>query len=540
MTPLLLVDSHTTELPEFVNGYYFDDIDFHFDWSAPTGPRSGGPLPRTGLDGAYVVARHTSTGAQIGVDYDGNRRLFLYRHGDYAAVSDSLMGLAEAIRGAGRRLTVLDEQLQAWAGGGAFLEQMATYQSVFAEIQLVPQDLDVELVTQQTSAGLRHDIRLVARDLGRFPNDAPTYHDALSEYVDVWLGRYATLLADERTTVTVDLSGGLDSRVAFGFAANVVDAAPDLRQRLRVFSQHRRADDLRVATEALSVLGFGPPVACRRSGAPMRSNVESRYDHWVRNRLGQYYLGRTLPTASPDIGTVLISGLGGEKYRPFYHKWFDSLRQLVRRRKRHFADDAAFARFRRDVFRSMELELPFPAAAEDLLIRHYRQFRSRFHWGCPAAEKIRIGPVAGGLLDRVAERAGSDRIANRQIYFDVLASTQAGLLDLPFDQPAKAPSADNRARLTTVKADAPSPGEVFVHRVFPSPSNSDSDQTGIEFLRERYEAALKSVPPGIRPDDDRVRAIFDDAKGESFEGTEKTMLPIHTVLLVDACARLAS
>lgn len=285
------------------HGYWFEGTDYHFDWNQDH-QMDAHRLP-SGLEGSYLTAGHRDGRYRIGTDHDGNRRLFIYRSDVAVVVGDSLYDLARYVHEQGYPLTHRPDHLEAWSGRGFFLEQLWSFQTVFTEIELVPHFFDVVVATNG-------QVELLPRNLAPFIAQVDGYEAALRSYLEVWLGRVRTLMSHEAIAVTADLSGGLDSRTSFSFAAYLVKVFPSLRDRVSVYcnpnGQHPR--DYETGVRVVEQLGLQLAPLRRERDCRSLATIASRYAAWQANRLGQYVLATSLPRHAPDPVTVSISGLG--------------------------------------------------------------------------------------------------------------------------------------------------------------------------------------------------------------------------------------
>lgn len=432
----LLTADYFTPRP-FVDGYFFSDADFIVaEEGAEQFRRENGPV-RPGLDGCYVVGEQQAGGFELGTDFSGDYRLFLYRDDDYWAVSSSLMGLAEAVERSGRPLTLNGAQLQAWRLRGPFCNQLTSFRTIFNEIELVPSDKSL----------LVDDNRLTVVDRRAPPMDpGQSYEERLGTFLTVWLSRVKTLLRHEGFERSVDLSGGLDSRMIFALFAHLERVSDEAifdscRAQVKTDLEPRMRVDFETAQQVLTALGIkqakdGPPSGVggdTRDWKHRAVPAETAYDHWRTQCLGQYAPFRNLTSHRADFSFISFGGAGGEEYRPFYKA--ETVHEQAVRYARQFASASAFSEWHRAIENSTEYLVNRDGDRIDPLLLHYREFRSRFHSGSRAMDTLCVFPLKSAFLRHAAALAGHSRLRKRQLHFDVLHSLEPRLLGVTFDRP---------------------------------------------------------------------------------------------------------
>lgn len=516
-------------------GTCFVGVDLHIG----DGHRGGPHHLTTGLDGTYVLGRSGPDGYRLGTDHDGHARLFEYRSADRFAVGDSWLAVARWAHANHLPLTVRPEHVEAWTGSGAFMEQLWSYHTVFEEIALLPAGVDVEIVrTRAGGPSLHHRPRRPG--VGDLPSD---YAEALTAYVRIWSARFQTLLMSD-ADVTIDLTGGLDSRTLFAFAAATIRRDPALADRLRVFTQTRNpglATDAQIAARILERAGL--TAVDRRETTPgWRGSLTDRFDRWAHERLGQYSLLSELPNAAPDPWQIQISGVGGERFRPSTIKFSPDFDEHVAKRRKFFSSDARFQAFAAAAHDGLHPRHHSPRISDDRLVEHHRAFRSRLHSGAQTTGEVRLIPLGGAMLDQVARVGGHDRFRDAQVFYDIMASLDPSLLDHPFDQDSKRPGASRRAALTVVDVGDVTPGQVV--RSIRDPAerhlHDDSDDPGIGFLERRFHERLGTVPPALRPDRERTSAAFRRAHERGQFQPQTDFGAVHFVELWSQIDELAS
>lgn len=386
---------------------------------------SGVPL---GEDGCYATVQQTSNGWEIGTDYRGLSRLFLYRSGRNWAIGTSLYGIVKYVRNRGWALTPLEDSLRAFFNRGGFSTQLSSLDAHFEQIQLVPSFTTVRV----SSLGVTLKVRE--------PQHALDYRSALSNFINIWKARLSTLSHAEGSHIRFDLSGGIDSRTVIAFALENGKILEDTRKSGVVSSTSpAMATDLRVAESLASKYGFELNQASNRGSQGYDADLA--IDGWRHHSLGVYspvYLyGSEITPAF-----VHAHGAGGGNFRPTYK----SIESKIRALKKNLTQDD-YDLWRNRIQESVELLLGW-SSCESKELLHYREFRNRFHFGHRPHQNLVFMPLESKFTDPITDR--SDGRDPRQIYFDIMQTLVPGLMQMPYDTEEKSPTRQNLRELTQV------------------------------------------------------------------------------------------
>lgn len=444
-----LVSSTDPPVDGFFQGYCFSGTDYIYGhegariFRESTGRRITG-----GLDGCYISIRKYGNVYRFDTDYSGYKVLYYYHDGEMWAVSNSLAQTVEFLLHAGLPITPNYAHLAAIHGHGSGNSQLFSFETIIRGIRVLPRATTLVM----TRNGV---------DVERWPAvEQRQYEAGLSQHLHTWVGRYETLALDSRTNLTVDVTGGVDSRTNFALALTAMRrlGGDGVQPRLSCGSTETNTEDLRVAKRLSTAFGLQLNDERRFRGYPL--TPEESYKTLRDLSVGVYY-PLYVPSEGPSPDKIAISGGGGEIHRRFYEN-----HQRSKDPDKFFA---AYARRTRYPWLGNELARDGRAAVEfaarpgnDLLRIHYREFRHRYHVGRLPRYAVAFTPLDSVTADLAQSQAGPERLDEGQFNYDVLASLVPELLDMPFDDPKKVPSASVRARLT--KVDVPSeanPGRVW-------------------------------------------------------------------------------
>lgn len=476
----MILSSFADTIDREFEGYCFSGNDYIAEHEGYRSYVEAGGSISAGLDGCYAIAQSDARGIEIGTDARGLRRLFLYEEASSWAVGTSLHALVQHLRHNGVETEPCLPVLSAFGVRTSFTAQLNTLQTIFRNITLVPSYCSVRVE--------RGAARIVRRP--DWLNDEP-YEEALRTYVETWLSRFQTLAMHPDTQFTIDLSGGLDSRVVFAFAL-ASGALAESDQRFRVVSQKGLADDFTAASRIADKHGVtlnGPGGTVVRGA----SSTAHAIDSWKDTCLG-LYLPIYMNPHSFDPLSIRGHGAGGGTFRDIYS---DATlgRRLESLRKEMRAD--LFGEYRGLAIGSLErVAAERPQVPVGKLL--YREFRNRFHFGHAPHRRPTFSPVNSILTDPLADQLS---LAPNNLYYDVLDCLVPGLKNEPYDNPAKSPADPlPSAPVARLQSFDVNPGTVYA----PPPLPRVRPASARAAFEELYAAAQHHVR------DDSVREVIGD------------------------------
>ena len=325
------------------------------------------------------------------------------------------------------------------------------------------------------------------------PEGTPSYEDALREHVATWRGRLETLKADPRTTFTIDLSGGLDSRVVFAFAhaSGLFRADPS---RFQLVSQERMPEDFAAASRVAR--RFGVPLNGPELPPRTASSVANALASWRGHSLG-LYLPVYLNPYEFDPLSVRGHGAGGGTFREIFSD--TTLRNRLESVRGAFPPDL-FEEYADTVVDDLaKLSAMRPEVDPQKL--HYREFRNRFHFGHAPHLRMMYSPLNSILVDRIADRPGTH---DRRTYYDLMDALVPDLKNEPYDDPAKAPTTAGPSAIAEALRDLPArPGRVFASARHLAGPSANGQRAAFDAFYREATLALK---------DSAVRDAIGDAR----------------------------
>ncbi|WP_095589205.1 hypothetical protein [Actibacterium ureilyticum] len=528
------VFSSWQDLPDyFFTGYGFKDADFIVgpDGAAAYFNATGRRIGKD-EDGCYAELVRTGDRIEINTDFRGNMRLFYYTDGHHWAVSNSWLKLAETLRANGVDLTPDRAQLAAWFTNHANFKQLTCFKTAIKEIRLLP--VHGKIVVDRHTLSMR-PVGIV---------NSRNYAESLAAYLNEWRNRASTLLTELPGNLSVDISGGLDSRAAIGFIKTSSEANADTvaeRVTFGTSASIHLTKDAEVAgliTEYLKV----PLRFCEPNSAPLLTTEEQIIRLWKLGSVGQYApIALALPTR--DVTKVTYGGNGGESLRGAYDATNipDYVRSQHRSYAKHMPTDPRT--WERDLEETLN---DISAHYEDearLFLNYFREFRSRFHAGSATLNRIDIQPLVAKSAHMCTLAMAPDKVRSKQILYDIMHNLDHGLLQIPFDEDHKTPTEQNLADLTTVPLDAP-----VIGKIYRGENTSDSMHVSATCtMRSAFAALAKQlqnnvdcIPAGLLSPEYLAEAMdtLNKVQDPQLQLNNRAKVPIHNVILLQEMAKL--
>lgn len=391
-------------------------------------------------DGAYVFVKRTADTLRITQDFIGAYGLYLYRDGDYFAISNSFLRLVDHIK-ASHKISLNQDYANFFLC--AEMCSVAYQETIIREIQCLDRSAEVEIHIPSRALHIRH-IDYLENSLEL---DSEAGMQALDSWYRKWTGFIRNLYADNQS-IQFDLSGGFDSRVTFGLA---LGSGIDLRNIL-VNSLNddlkNHAEDFAIATQISQRFRF--PLNDISQLNPLSQEFEncsleealsiSLYLKLCFHTQMYYRYGiRKAPLH-------YFGGSGGECIRDYWHisddeyiaKALDQCRAVTDANSPDFEDSvrrilaAAFTRIR-SKYEALGRKIP----KDDEMLYFYRETRGRNHFGKDIVENYlgnspKYAPLLDPLLHRL-KRTDETCPDNNLLMAVLFTRYFPELLDFPFD-----------------------------------------------------------------------------------------------------------
>ncbi len=321
----------------YLQGFCFQDEDLILgDGGYDKYRISKGSDIQSGQDGAYVVVQKSDTGTRIGADSSGYFKLFLYKHKNHWAVSNSLVELAKFASSKNLPVSVDESHLSSFFIKGSFGNQLASLRTSVSEIQLVPASMEVFVF--RSIFGPKVTLRPTPTISG-FERRYQDYPDAIGEFLRLWIGRMATIMKSDLLAVS-ELTGGRDSRTNLSLMLAAAERfGTDLMQNVRITSSPAAEKDFAIAGQIASRFKLRFMDSSSDPRFARRMTTPQAYQKWKALCLG-VYTPIYFPSARHTPTMVKFGGAGGESHRRFYpemtpSKFIDNRKNFIPS-SRHF------------------------------------------------------------------------------------------------------------------------------------------------------------------------------------------------------------
>ncbi len=166
--------------------------------------------------GAYVFVKVTDEDIVIMQDYTGSYELYLYKYGDYFAISNSFIKLVEHLKSQNKIITLNKKICDLF-----LFVSLYTYgydQTAINEIELIPRNYNIKINKKMGSLNYEE----IDFQEHTIPLDSKEGIELLDDWYYKWVD-ILRLLKSKTNYLEVDLSGGVDSRVlaAIWLTANI-------------------------------------------------------------------------------------------------------------------------------------------------------------------------------------------------------------------------------------------------------------------------------------------------------------------------------
>lgn len=273
--------------------------------------------------GTYVLVERSGNSISIKQDFCGDFGIFVYRDGDYFALSNSFFTLLDGIC-ARRSLTLnedyIDQFLSTWIVALGYSE------TPILEIERIPSHATVLIDVPTRSLSFQY----VDYAYNSIPLSSAAGIGVLDRWYRKWIKVVRGLCASD-ADIRVDLSGGFDSRLVFSFMLNSGVDLGRLWIRSLKDGVHTHTEDYEIASEMANHYGFvlndsnavrGDLVAYSRDDiAEITFHVKMMFETELSFAPARFVKRR-----------YSLGGYGGETVRPY---WDGDPGELMAKQSRH-------------------------------------------------------------------------------------------------------------------------------------------------------------------------------------------------------------
>ena len=314
-------------------------------------------------------------------DITGNFHLFLYRKNGYFAVSNSLFKLIDYLS---TRVELTLNREYAAHFLSISLTNHAYRQTIINEIEQLPKETYLEIDVDTKELALKK-VRSVP-DLS-VPLDSVEGMRVLDAWQKKWVGIYRAI-KDRTNKITVDLSGGFDTRIVFAIVLCSGIDLNDVRVNSTHDTLHTHAEDYAIASEIADHYGFtlNKPISQTRKFYKFERILEISFFTKIFEHKQMHF-----KHAWSDDENFAIGGKGGEALRghwvmpprDFMEQCVNSARRISKSLVNPTRKEIA------DTFDELIKEYHFSDPDDPyIMLELYRNARCRSHFGTEVVENF--------------------------------------------------------------------------------------------------------------------------------------------------------
>ena len=332
-------------------------------------------------------------------DITGNFHLYLYRNKGYFAISNSLFKLIDYL--SSRTSLTLNKEYAAH-----FLSMhLANYtykQTIIKEIELLPKEtyLEIDVETKELTLG-----KVKSAPELSVPLDSKEGMEVLDSWQKKWAGIYRAVKA-RTNRITVDLSGGFDTRIVLAIVLCSGIDLNDIRVNSAHDGLHTHAEDYAIAGEIASRYGFklNKPIRQRSRYYNLECILDISFFTKIFEHKEMYF-----KHSWAEDENFVIGGKGGEALRGHWVMPPDAfMKQCITSAKRISQSLAEPARKEiADTLGELMKDYHFDYANDPYIILElYKNARCRSHFGTDAVEnfcshRIILSPLLDNSLRKL-------------------------------------------------------------------------------------------------------------------------------------------
>ena len=357
-------------------------------------------FPRAYSNGAYVLLQSIGDKLYISQDYSGSCGIYLFRRGDYFALSNSFLLMFEKLD-ARFPLTFNYDYANAYIG--ADLCSLAYSETMVNEIEMLPRDVQIIINKKNKTIHIadicyqEHSVEI----------DTVEALQILDEWYEKWTC-IIHVVKSMTDNIMCDLSGGFDSRMTFGLFTR---AGIDLN---KVYLRSRQ-DDLRIHGKDYSIAS---QIAEHYSTFLNKGNLSKESFKLGFEDIINISFYANFGTSKHmfwradywDEPLFRFTGCGGECIRAFYpvgpQLYIENECRLGKRYK-SVEVTKSISRIMDNIYRKVTAKFPFVDEQSIELTRiMYRETRNRNHFGKHGTElycthEVLINPLLDVKLGRI-------------------------------------------------------------------------------------------------------------------------------------------
>lgn len=427
MHPFFVASSFDTNYPDtFLSGtaYHQENIIIDSEGLIEYISKHGKNILSELKEGRFILAYLSKNKYFIRSDITGQELVFYYKSDDSWIVSTSFLYILEILSKKKIPVSLNKSALSVFRISHSFGDSLATNDSVVNEIKVLSANKQI-IIDSNTKKFNILDIDDTKADIDK------EVSETINEYINKW-GRRISALSKlpNQHRIKCDISGGVDSRAVLGL---ILSSGVDLK-RFDFSSNPSWVDDYNIAKILASAYGFKlNTISSNVVNKPL--SITKQFELFCYSSIG-VYRNVYLPTNNNSTN-FHFSGSGGENIRQFYNA---TPNEFINRFKKYFTHENFVFEDFKDMFIKCLMEYNISPDDPKGMIKHYRNFRSRFHFGREWYKRynaILITPLFDSTLNSLCDELPTDAIEKNSILLSMMIGSSLSLPLFPFDKPQK-------------------------------------------------------------------------------------------------------
>lgn len=381
-------------------------------------------------DGRFSTVRFEEEKVSARVDDFGQDLIFYYYNQEHWAISNSFGDLFHFLNEKGQVLTPDLELMALGKIKHTLFQSLISNDTYFKEIKILPIDKVLVIFKEGEKYGIN---LMTCNEL----NEPSNVNLPIQEVKNILLKfrdrniKKLNVINKYFDKIICDISGGNDSRIVLALLLNSTNL-----KNIRFATNRNWEKDYEVA----QVLAKKYNLKINNSGYYKKTiDFVKSYDLWKKGNLGVYF-PVYFPRHKKPIPVIHMHGAGGECNRNMYEKTYAEFIEYLRENNVSLDDISTINNSLIFEAKNLNLDVQDPR----FLMFHYRNFRSRFHFGRSTFRNFNdyiFSPLYSIELMKLTNYY-NDKPFN-QLFFDLLTIIEPSLRNVKFDTENKNFTAEN-------------------------------------------------------------------------------------------------
>lgn len=395
-------------------------------------------------DGCCVIINKRDEDIVIQRDYHGYYPIYYYKNDNFWCVSSSILHVQKKLKEKKIDIEYDNVNIEIWKSKLALALQASSYYTFIKDVKLLPVGCDLIIKDGKLKVEYRN-----VDDIYK------TYQESLETCLYIWRKRFETVFRSS-IGVRMELTGGIDSRTLFSFAANKNNLLGNKYKNNSIFiySDPNHKEDFCIAEKITNL--YNTNVNNKLDVKYQSSNLTSyeSYNNWRYYNIGRYS-PIVFPTSKFNTNCINFGGEGGEDNRGFYGREdngsFIPFESYLKKYQQYFSKKEFYDKWVMYIYEALETikKVNVNKNISDSIL-HYREFRSTHHTSKFPFYKFNCAVLGSKYFHNIACYAEKESIENGQILYDIINNNDNHLLMIPFDKEYKNMTSINIKKLIDV------------------------------------------------------------------------------------------